>query len=238
MHHMGSDFPRFTEFAIKQDIRFAIGGRSLLEKSADFLQWILNAQQRTMGLMPDALENRFGRTPQTDHKRVSFEADEIFWIRHETAAGGNNKGRRSFQLLYHLLFVRPEARLAFRVKDVRNFPPGNAFDHFVRIDKPKAQHACNHLANCALARAHEPHQRDILKMATFGHLPYLTKRELAGTLIFPKNVSMLPLLLAASLLVAAPLPEKGIASRYPGDRGIDSDAKVVFSENFEQSNLE
>lgn len=43
--------------------------------------------------------------------------------------------------------------------------------------------------------------------------------------------------LAAFLLTAAPFPEHGIASRYPGDRGIAEDPRVVFVENFEAGSL-
>jgi hypothetical protein len=39
-------------------------------------------------------------------------------------------------------------------------------------------------------------------------------------------------------LAAAPFPEKGIASRYPGDHSIEKDPKVIFVENFEQSSLD
>ncbi|HEX7860479.1 MAG TPA: hypothetical protein VF773_09150, partial [Verrucomicrobiae bacterium] len=38
---------------------------------------------------------------------------------------------------------------------------------------------------------------------------------------------------AVALLTAAPFPEKGIAAKYPADRGIENDPRVVFVENFE-----
>lgn len=44
--------------------------------------------------------------------------------------------------------------------------------------------------------------------------------------------------IALTLLAAAPFPEKGIASKYPGDRGIENDPKVVFVENFESNSLD
>lgn len=42
-------------------------------------------------------------------------------------------------------------------------------------------------------------------------------------------------LIALLYLAAAPFPEKGLASEYKGDRGIENDPRVVFVENFEQS---
>ena len=44
--------------------------------------------------------------------------------------------------------------------------------------------------------------------------------------------------IAACLLAAGPFPEKGIASQYKGDRGIEKDARVVFVESFESDSLE
>ena len=46
------------------------------------------------------------------------------------------------------------------------------------------------------------------------------------------------LLLTSAIFLAAPFPEKGIASRYPGDREIEKDSSVVFVENFEEPSLE
>jgi hypothetical protein len=43
---------------------------------------------------------------------------------------------------------------------------------------------------------------------------------------------------AFALMAAAPFPDKGIASEYPGDRGLESDRRVVFVENFEGDSLE
>ena len=48
----------------------------------------------------------------------------------------------------------------------------------------------------------------------------------------------LEITLALLAATAAPFPQKGIAARYPGDRGIESDSQVVFAENFEQSSLD
>ena len=44
--------------------------------------------------------------------------------------------------------------------------------------------------------------------------------------------------IAACLLAAGPFPERGIASQYKGDRGIEKDPRVVFVENFETESLE
>lgn len=53
---------------------------------------------------------------------------------------------------------------------------------------------------------------------------------------------MLPVLLqglTTLFLVADPLPEgPGLAAKYPGDRGIADDPRVVFVENFEQATIE
>lgn len=45
--------------------------------------------------------------------------------------------------------------------------------------------------------------------------------------------TLLPVLCAES-----PFPAEGIAAKYPGDKGIEKDASVVFVENFEQEALE
>lgn len=56
--------------------------------------------------------------------------------------------------------------------------------------------------------------------------------------------AIVPAWIAAVLAVvqagAAPLPSStnGLAARYPGDRGIEKDARVVFVEDFEQPSLE
>lgn len=50
---------------------------------------------------------------------------------------------------------------------------------------------------------------------------------------------MLLIVVAALISLGAPsFPDQGIASRYPGDRGIEKDSKVVFVENFEAPSLE
>lgn len=41
--------------------------------------------------------------------------------------------------------------------------------------------------------------------------------------------------LAILLASAGAFPDRGIASKYPGDRGIEADANVVFVENFEEA---
>ncbi|HMJ90362.1 MAG TPA: hypothetical protein VK530_11125, partial [Candidatus Acidoferrum sp.] len=43
---------------------------------------------------------------------------------------------------------------------------------------------------------------------------------------------------ALLLVTAATLPTEGIASRYPGDAGIERDPAVVFAENFEEPTLD
>jgi hypothetical protein len=45
-------------------------------------------------------------------------------------------------------------------------------------------------------------------------------------------------IVATLTLCAASFPERGIASKYPGDSGIEKDPKVIFAENFEESSLE
>lgn len=45
-------------------------------------------------------------------------------------------------------------------------------------------------------------------------------------------------IITLSMLMAAPFPEQGIAAKYPGDRGIEKDPRVVFVENFETASLE
>lgn len=51
-------------------------------------------------------------------------------------------------------------------------------------------------------------------------------------------VVLLLINLAFALSAASPFPAQGIAAKYPGDKGIEKDARVVFAENFEHDSLE
>jgi hypothetical protein len=90
MHHMGRDFFRFSEFAAEQDIGLPVGGCAFGKKGADALEGIFHAQQRAMRLVADAFHDAFRRAPETDDESMFAQADEVFGICDQAAAGGDD----------------------------------------------------------------------------------------------------------------------------------------------------
>ena len=68
MRDMLGDFARGTLLAVEKHISLAIKRFADSEQVFDFVEALFGRalQQRTMGLMADARENRFGRSPKAN----------------------------------------------------------------------------------------------------------------------------------------------------------------------------
>ncbi len=132
------------------------------EQFADFFLRIGVVEQGTVRLVFDALPDFFRRRPEADDQRVRLEAGEVFRIRRQAAAGGDDRLRRGRQV------PRPASSSSARkagspsvLKMSAMVRPVPRLDHFVRVEIIEMQLLGDEPAHGGLARAHEADEREI-----------------------------------------------------------------------------
>ena len=118
-----------------------------------------------MGLVTDAFPDFFGRCPKTDDERMRFEAGEIFSIRRQTAAGGNNGFFSEGQFADYFFFHFAKRRFAVLGENLRDGLARAGFDGVIGVEKSEVHLTCDDLADGRFAGAHEADQGQILKTA-------------------------------------------------------------------------
>jgi hypothetical protein len=169
MNDLLRDLADRAQFRVQQHIGLAIKWFARGEQLADFRLRIRVVQQWTVTLISDPFPNFFRRCPKADDQRVRLETVEIFRVRRQTAARGDDGLGVAGQFGDRFFFERAKSRFAFRLENIGDGAARAGLDHFVRVEIVKMQLFGDEPANGSLARAHETDEREIDDMAAALH---------------------------------------------------------------------
>src|SRR5258708_37336208 len=107
MQRLLGHFLERTDLGVEEDVGLLVERLADGEQLPDFGQWIRFLEERAMTLVPDALEDFFGRSPKANHQGVLLEAGKIGIVGRQTATGGDDGplARRQFRDKFAFIFA-------------------------------------------------------------------------------------------------------------------------------------
>ena len=181
IHHLLGDFAEGAEFGVYEDVGLAIELFSFGEELADFGEGIRFIQEGAMGLVFNAVQDFFRRSPETHGQRMCFEAGHVLFIEGQAAAGGDDGFVAALEFFDNATFHGAKSGFALVLEDVGDGGAGTGFDDVVGIKEGEVEGGSDLPADGGFTRAHEANQREIADVTGTVHGERMRENGRNGT---------------------------------------------------------